>query len=366
MRVLLIGPLSPPIHGCSLANDVVAKYLKDENINHEIINTSVDSIASDQIGKFELKKIRNFMSVYLKIYRVLFADIIYTTPGQTFWGILKYAPFYILSILLKKKYIIHVHGNHLGNEYSSLKGGRKKIFRYLISKASVGIVLSKSLVPNFENLLPTNRIVIIENFADNSLVNVSIEEKKTEILSLLYLSNLMEEKGILKFLDCLITLKEQGINYEANIAGKIDKKIEQQIFEKLEIISDRVKYHGIVTGLAKSDLLIKSNVFVLPTFYKMEGQPISLIEAMATGNIIVSTNFSGIPDIIDTSNGFLIDPHNQSELVSTILKINLDLSLLIEKIGLSNRVIFTTRFSEKKFCDNLIKVFNELSKVKSV
>ena len=57
---------------------------------------------------------------------------------------------------------------------------------------------------------------------------------------------------------------------------------------------EHTDYIGIVNGKAKKNLLEWGNVFVLPTFYKMEGQPISILEAMATKNLVVTTNHAGI------------------------------------------------------------------------
>ena len=50
---------------------------------------------------------------------------------------------------------------------------------------------------------------------------------------------------------------------------------------------------------------------MLPTYYKMEGQPISILEAMATGNVILTTRHAGIPDVVtDGKHGRFFEKKN--------------------------------------------------------
>ena len=120
----------------------------------------------------------------------------------------------------------------------------------------------------------------------------------------------MKEKGIIPLLKALKNLELSNIKYHAKIAGNIDEKFSKEIFKLLDAL-EHTDYIGIVNGEAKKNLLEWGNVFVLPTFYKMEGQPISILEAMATKNVVVTTNHAGILDIFkDKVNGFLVHKNN--------------------------------------------------------
>ena len=64
---------------------------------------------------------------------------------------------------------------------------------------------------NFKGLLPKKKIFIVENFVgDDIYKGVNERNKKTDILRIVYLSNLMEQKGILDLLDALIFLDKKG------------------------------------------------------------------------------------------------------------------------------------------------------------
>jgi glycosyltransferase involved in cell wall biosynthesis len=250
----------------------------------------------------------------------------------------------------------------LGNEYKSLTGIKKWFFSYFIKKASSGIVLSNSLRNNFEGLLNQDKVFVVENFAQDELTQNLELNKSNNKLQLLYLSNLMEEKGILDFLDSLLLLKKANIDFTADIAGKIEDESQVTINNKLDELGDLVKYHGVVFGKNKIGLLQKSNVFVLPTYYKMEGQPIALIEAMATGNIIVTTNFSGIPDIISNTNGYFVMPKNPKSIFDVLLIINNELSNNINHFSAVNVEYVKSNFTEAKFSGKILEIINQVIK----
>ena len=70
------------------------------------------------------------------------------------------------------------------------------------------------------------------------------------------------------------------------------------------------------------NLLSRAHVFVLPTSYPWEGQPISIIEALAYATPVVATPYRGIPEqVIDGLNGYLIPPGNPQEIARAVGKI---------------------------------------------
>jgi glycosyltransferase involved in cell wall biosynthesis len=81
----------------------------------------------------------------------------------------------------------------------------------------------------------------------------------------------------------------------------------------------RVRFLGDVDESLKKDLLAKAALFVLPTL--IEGLGIALLEAMASGVPVLSTNAWGIRDIVRHGyNGILVNPRNSGRLGEEILK----------------------------------------------
>ncbi len=312
-KVLIIGPFPNPISGVSIANKVVKELLSvDSDFLVETINTSYPSF-DEQIGKFSIKKFLFYLSLNLSFFKIFKNNIVYITPGQTFFGVLKYSLFISITSLLKKELIIHVHGNYLGKEYQSLKGFKRVLFYFLVSRFTKGIVLSNSLKHNLTPFLEDKNIFSLPNFAQDYLYKEDKKFVKDE-LRIFYLSNLMKEKGIFCLLNALKNLEKNNIIYKAKIAGNIDQKYSKEILNLLTELKN-TEYIGIVNGDDKKNLLEWGNVFVLPTFYKMEGQPISILEAMATTNLVVTTNHAGISDVFqDKINGYFVEKNNENSI----------------------------------------------------
>jgi len=356
-RVLMIGPFPEPTTGVSLANEVVQSILdKQEEYAVKYINTSYTRF-DEKVGSFTFHKLLFNLLFYTKCWRVFKCDILYITPGQSFWGVLKYAGFIVLGTLSRKQIITHIHGNHLGNEYESLSRIKKKLFYFLVSKTTKGIVLSDSLKANLTPFIPKNTIEVLPNFAQDYLVDDSIE-KSFDKLRIIYLSNLMEEKGIFDLLKALHLLEENNVPYKARIAGAIDLSQKEEIEKQINSLN-HTTYIGIVKAQAKKELLQWGNIFVLPTFYKMEGQPISILEAMATGNVILTTRHAGIPDVIeDKKHGRFIKKRNSKDLYETLVYYaqNRDEALQISRY---NRSCFKENFTKLRFEKRLLEIFRK-------
>lgn len=360
MNILLIGPLPDPVTGEALANQTFINYLRKKGIQHAYINTTGYKNIQSSHGKFTLTKLFQFIKVYLNIPKIFgHKGVVYITIGQTFFGVVKYAPFMITAFLLKKPYFLHLHGNYLGHTYQTLSGKKKKLFKWLIGHAQGGIVLSESLKPNFQQLLPEKKIQIVENFASEALFHTDLSQKQFQQLHLLFLSNMYLEKGIVDFLDVLLMLQQANIPFKASIGGNFEVSSKHIVLQKMQEIDEKsIEYHGFVSGSQKQELLLKANVFVLPTYYKIEGQPISIIEALATGNIIVTTQQGGIPDIITEKQGFFVEKKNPVSLFETLQYISQNLPRL-SSLREENRQYAQQRFSEDRFGENLLKIFGK-------
>ena len=353
-KVLIIGPFPNPISGVSIANKVVEEILNaDLNFIVEKINTSYP-IFDEQIGEFSIQKFLFYLRINSSFFKVLKNNIIYITPGQTFFGVLKYALFIVAASALRKELIIHVHGNYLGKEYKSLKGIKRVLFYFLVSRFTKGIVLSNSLKQNLTPFLKDKNIFSLPNFAQDYLYTKDKKFVKDE-LRIFYLSNLMKEKGIFCLLNALKILEKNNIIYKAKIAGNIDQNYSKEIL-KLFTELKNAEYIGIVNGDDKKSLLEWGNIFVLPTFYKMEGQPISILEAMATTNLVVTTNHAGISDVFqDKINGYFVEKNNENSIEKILSYLAANKSEL-KKIAEYNKRFFLNNFTVDIFKKNLLEI----------
>ena len=89
-----------------------------------------------------------------------------------------------------------------------------------------------------------------------------------------------------------------------------------------------------------------ADVVVLPSYYS-EGVPRSLIEAMACGKALITTDTPGCRDVVEPErNGLLVPPRDVDALVEAMMRFG-DATDITEKMGQQSRVLFLERFSDE-------------------
>ncbi|TYA74126.1 glycosyltransferase family 4 protein [Seonamhaeicola marinus] len=348
MKVLIIGPLKEPITGVSVSNDLIQKKL-----NTDFINTSLPFF-EENVGRFSLNKIFLNISFYLRSHKILRTDILYVTPGQSFFGVVKYLPYILLGKILKKQIVLHLHGNALLKTYSLLRGFKKNIFEYTLKKCSKGIVLSKSLKKNLIPFLLPENIFSISNFVESKFVlsHEELEDKPKNELNILYLSNLMTEKGIFVFLKAISNLRSKGVDYKCKLGGDIDDSIRDKVLKEIEK-DESMEYMGVVRNKEKRALLKWGKVFVFPSI-QTEGLPISILEAMGAGNHVISTRQDALLDLFSEHQISYVNKQSPEEISNLIISNSFDDCRVFE-----NHSLISEKFTETEFVNQILNVFKK-------
>jgi len=192
----------------------------------------------------------------------------------------------------------------------------------------------------------------------------SLKEKK--IKHVLYLSNFIRSKGYPEVLEMAKFEKErvekgEEKKFHFDFAGNFLKKDDKKSFWDFinnNGLDDYVTYHGVVGGDKKRELLKTSDIYCLLTKYPNEGQPISILEAMGNGMVIVTTNHSGIPDqVIDGENGLVVpkDAIDVQSIYNSLCHMT-----EFESIEVKNRKDILNKYLQKTYVNNMKKVFQSL------
>jgi glycosyltransferase involved in cell wall biosynthesis len=135
-----------------------------------------------------------------------------------------------------------------------------------------------------------------------------------------------------------------------------DKVIVEELF-KSSGISNNVIFLGDVPNFEIQSFYQTADIFINPTF--AEGFPRVLLEAMACGLPIVTTDAGGIGDILGISQQHFMTPRDDSKLFSE--KLNILLHSKSEQIKLSNEnLVSVKRFYTKE----VAKMYRDLLFVK--
>lgn len=346
-KICFAAQFPPPIHGLTKAVDTLYNSTLEREFDFEKVNLTDN---------------RKFLFNVLKI---LFssADVFYFTISQTPGGNKRDLLLLWLFRLKKKKCLIHLHGGYYRTMVDTeLSSHQRKANYKALSKVDGAIVLSSNLKSIFEGMVPSERIWVVSNCVDDEYVG------KTEngylyppgsVHRVLYLSNFIRSKGYRDVLELALMEKEKKNGFVFDFAGNFFDKEEKEFFENYVAtheLQDLVTYHGVVSGEKKSKLLEDSDVLVLLTRYPKEGQPISILEAMANGLAVVSTDHAAIPDMIkDGENGVLV---KQGMSIADIYDrmINLD----FKAVSKANRQLVNQKYRQSMYIDAMKEIFEEI------
>jgi glycosyltransferase involved in cell wall biosynthesis len=354
--ICIIAQFPPPMHGLSKA----VQTLYDSQLKEKYHFTRID--------------ITNNKAFLRTTWKLLHenSDLFYLTVAQSRFGNLRDLMLMLIIILRKRKFGIHVHGGLYYREVIEHKMPRwqRNLNYKLLSKADYAISLSDSLRQNFIGILPKEKIFVIENGVDKEFIPSKKELQKAlrtraqdSVIHVLYLSNFLKTKGYQIVLEMAKQEKDRISSgkpqrFVFDFAGKFFDQAEHQFFSEFVAehqLDSVIVYHGVVSGDQKKSLLLSSSIFCLPTTYPIEGQPISILEAMANGQYIISTRFAGIPDMVDPVGGALLDPHQLPRQYYTILRTLTTQDF--QEAGLHNYQVIMTKYSETGYLLRFDKLF---------
>ncbi len=184
---------------------------------------------------------------------------------------------------------------------------------------------------------------------NGSGVNVerySFKPPQTETVIFLIIARLLWDKGIGEFVSAARLLKEKYPEVRWQIVGPFDNNpsaIHREDVAKWQE-DGLIEYMGATEDVRP--YLEKASVYVLPSY--REGTPRSVLEAMAMGRPVITTDAPGCREtVIDGVNGFLVPVRDKVALAEAMEKFILDKNLMAE-MGKKGREIAESRYDVHK------------------
>lgn len=314
MNVLVIGPSANRSKGGM--STVIAEMNDDKALCDEF---SIDFYESYIDGN-RIKVL--FFSIYSYIKFILMGmakkyDIYHihaASYGSTFRKFL-----YIHSIKKNhKKVVFHIHGAEYETFFNSLSTKKQqKIIQVLESVDSV-IALSQTWKNKFESMFGITNCFVVENGINIDKLKPAINDIKQSQHTMISLGRLGKRKGTYDLIDAIDGVIKHVRDLKIYLAGDGDVEEVQKLIS-IKGLDNNIEVTGWINFDQKVELLQKCSVLLLPSYN--EGLPMAILESMASGKAIISTNVGAIPEVVTSDNGILINPGDVKSLENAIIEL---------------------------------------------
>ncbi len=368
-RVLLvIGPTPPPFHGPAVNTKALleSKIIAQRFCLVHVDTTDPRSIAN--IGKVDWVNIwlalKHGLSFLIALtYRR--PDIVYLPISQNVLGFARDCLFMVPAILCGRKLVIHLRGSYFRQFYDSSPFPVKVLISWILRHTSRMIVLGENLCSLFDGLMPMKRVVVVPNGLDSSPFDRLRQQVRPHLnthFHVTYLGTLMEEKGYRQVLQAIPKVLQKVPNVRFTLAGDFFRPQDRPYCERFireHKLKDVVSLPGVVTGDDKIKLLLNSDVFVFPPIAP-EGLPMVILEAMAAGLPVITTDQGAIREtVIDGVNGFIV-PKDDPEAIAGKIVLLLQDEGLRKRMGQAGRERFLKHYTLDRWAKDMVRVFQEV------
>ena len=320
-------------------------------------------------GKKESKltTLRRLISDYSKFYRSLKReryDAVILNPSLNPKSFFRDSVFMMLCSLTRTKTIVFWHGWRWDFEKKVIQ----KIipfFRFSFGKADAMILLASDFLKRVESFGYKNKAYLGTTVVDDTLFEIGDKNQAfhqrslspNDPITLLFLARVEVPKGIYETIDSFIELKKDYPNLKMNIAGTGSalEEVKNRITERN--ISD-VELLGWISGPEKAKTFCDADIYVFASY--TEGMPISLLEAMATGMALITTDVGGIKDFFENGKmGRIVEVKNTADLKAKIEEF-LKNPEEINKIGTYNRTYARQNFTAVEVTKKIESVIEDV------
>jgi len=165
-------------------------------------------------------------------------------------------------------------------------------------------------------------------------------------------------KGFDTLIPALGLLKRRGVPFRCTVIGEGPQRRELEAQIAAENVADRVALVGAKPQEAVRAALNDATVFVMPSVTTPEGNqdgiPVALMEAMATAGAVVSTQVSGIPELVHHERNGLVVPPGDARALADALQRLLGDEALRHRLGLAARALVAAEFDARHEADRLL------------
>lgn len=344
MNILMVGPSLSIKGGMS----TVISNILNSKLKYKYNLLFLSSIECGNIFK---KFISECLSLINYRKKIEWADIvhIHMASRRSTFRKMKYIN---IAYSNNKKIILHIHGGGFKDFYSKCSKRQKASIIEMFKKCDRIVVLTEDWKNYFNKLANPSKITIIYNGVKKN------NEKRQEFNhNFCFIGRLVKEKGVYELVEAFSIVRQKYPDIKLLIAGDGPElnNIKSLIAELS--LNNSIKLLGWLQKNDLENIYRECTFFVLPSYF--EAFPMSVIEAMSYGCVVIASNVGGISTIIDGErNGVLIKPKNSSVLSNVMISIldNIKKQKIISRVSAEDAI---NKFSIEESIDKIDKLYQE-------
>lgn len=323
MKVLICSPLTGVVGGIARWTRHILEYAAAEHVMLEHIDFA--RTRSGQTTRFPLLKGVYAFYDYMKLIRKAVSsirttrcDVLHITTPASF---LLLKDLILLRAARRKglKTIVHFHFGRIPDLYR-MRNWEQKLLDRVIRRADRVVVIDKA---SYDTLLSNgyDHVDLLPNPLTPAVS--SIIEANGDVVrrdrKLLFAGHVIETKGVFELIDACKGLDR----IELKLIGAVSDEMRMKLLRRAGAGCEAwLEIAGELDFEATIKEMLSAGVFVLPTY--TEGFPNVIIESMACGCPIVTTDVGAIPEMLDTEHGFncgiCVKPRDAEQLRTAVRK----------------------------------------------
>jgi glycosyltransferase involved in cell wall biosynthesis len=282
-----------------------------------------------------------------------------------------------------RQIIFHWHAVGLGEWIEKEASGWERwVTHRLLDHADISIVLSEfgradamRLFPRKIDIVPNGIPDPCPDFDQSVLPQKQrrFHERgsgKPTTFTVLFVGACTAAKGLFATLEAIALINKRFLERQIlisvllTVAGEFICAEDRQRFDERIVRSDLqaaapaetnqstlVRYAGFVSGDAKNELFRHSDCMCFPSLYAAEGQPVTIIEALAFGLPVVATRWRGIPELVAGAEARIVNDQDPETIANALQE------LIDTRDSTKNRNVFLERYCLDKHLAALEKAF---------
>jgi glycosyltransferase involved in cell wall biosynthesis len=347
--------LPPPVHGVTMVNQrIAASPAIAAALELDVVPLRF-AASVDALGRVSARKLGRALATGAQLAARLVArrpDAVYLTMSPHGGALYRDCAYAALARLAGVPRIYHLHAHGIAETLRA--GWRRRLGAWVFDGAWV-IHLAPALAAETAGLAGAARALAVANGVPDDNPSGAIAGSGAAVPRVVFLSNLIADKGPLVLIEALAELARRGIALDATFAGPDG---DGRTLGELEAaiarhgLADRVRCVGPVYGAAKHALLAEHDAFALPTL--RDAFPLVVLEAMQHGLPVVASAVGAIPDIVvDGETGLLVPPGDAAALADRLARLAASPELRA-RLGAAGRARYRAEFTFEAFERRLV------------